>query len=134
MTTIPEDFKDLIERPVVVSLVTLMPDGQPQASPVWFSYDGSHILINTARGRQKDRNMSARPQVTVLFVDPADPYRYMEIRGTVDEITEDGALEHINSLCFRYLGREDFYETMPENRGKETRVLYKIKPVRVVAH
>ena len=133
MTTIPNDFKDLLERPIVVTLVTLMPDNQPQATPVWFSYDGSHIWVNTARGRQKDRNMSERPQVTVLAVDPDNPYRYMEVRGTVDEATEDGALEHINSLAKRYVGRDDYYAAMPEQRGKETRVIYKIKPVRVIA-
>ena len=131
---IPKAYRDLLERPVVVTLVTLMADGQPQASPVWFSYDGTHLLINTARGRQKDRNMTARPQVTILFLDPEDPYRYMEIRGVVDEITEEGALEHINHLCYRYWAREDFYATIPENRDKEIRVIYKIKPVRVVAH
>jgi len=133
MTTIPNDFKDLLERPIVVTLVTLMPDNQPQATPVWFSYDGSHIWVNTARGRQKDRNMSERPQVTVLAVDPDNPYRYMEVRGTVDEATEDGALEHINSLAKRYVGRDDYYAAMPEQRGKETRVVYKIKPVKVIA-
>ena len=133
MTTIPNDFKDLLERPIVVTLVTLMPDNQPQATPVWFSYDGSHIWVNTARGRQKDRNMSERSQVTVLAVDPDNPYRYMEVRGTVDEATEDGALEHINSLAKRYVGRDDYYAAMPEQRGKETRVVYKIKPVKVIA-
>jgi len=133
MATIPNDFKDLLERPIVVTLVTLMPDNQPQATPVWFSYDGSHIWVNTARGRQKDRNMSERPQVTVLAVDPDNPYRYMEVRGTVDEATEDGALEHINSLAKRYVGRDDYYAAMPEQRGKETRVVYKIKPVKVIA-
>ena len=133
-TTIPEKFKDLLERPIVITLVTIMPDGQPQASPVWFSYDGEHILINTARGRQKDRNMTARPRVTLLLVAPDNPYRYLEIRGVVDEVTEKGALEHINSLSARYFGRADFYAEAPEQRGKETRVIYKIKPTHVIAH
>lgn len=132
--TIPDSHKDLLERPVVVTLVTLMPDGQPQATPVWCSYDGSHILVNTARGRQKDRNMTANPLVTVLAIDPDNPYRYLEIRGQIDAITEEGALDHINALCYRYMGREDFYATMPENRGREIRVIYKIKPTRVIAH
>ena len=129
--SIPEAHKDLLERPIVVTLVTLMADGQPQASPVWFTYDGTHLWVNTARGRQKDKNMTARPRVTILSIDPENPYRYLEVRGVVDEITEEGGLEHINELCFRYMGRDDFYATMPENRGKETRVIYKIKPVYV---
>lgn len=130
-TIIPEDFKDLLERPIVVTLVTIMPDGSPQATPVWFSYDGEHIWINTARGRRKDKNMTERPRVTILFFAPDDPYRYLEVRGVVAEITEEGALEHINSLSARYFGREDYYGTMPERRGKETRVIYKIKPTHI---
>lgn len=131
---IKPEFRDLLERPIVVTLVTLMPNHQPQASPVWFSWDGSHIWINTARGRQKDRNMSARPQVSILSVDPDDPYRYLEVRGVVDEITEEGALAHINSLSKRYRGREDYYAANPAQRGKETRVIYKIRPTRVITH
>jgi len=132
--TIKDNYKDLLERPIVVSLVTLMPDNQPQASPVWFDYDGSHIRVNTARGRQKDINMTERPQVTVLFVDPDNPYRYMEVRGTIDGVTEEGALDHINSLSDRYFGRPDFYAGNPDRRGKEVRVIYKIKPDHVVYH
>jgi PPOX class probable F420-dependent enzyme len=133
--TISETYRDLLERPIIISLVTLMPDNQPQASAVWFSFDGTHVWINTARGRQKDRNMTARPQVTMLWIDPDDPYRYLEIRGVVDEITEDGALEHINQLARRYRGNnKDYYAKNPERRGKETRVIYKILPTRVIAH
>jgi PPOX class probable F420-dependent enzyme len=131
---IPENFRDLFERPVVVTLVTVMPDGQPQATPVWCSYDGSHILINTARGRQKDRNMQANAKVTILAMDPDNPYRYLEVRGTVDAITEDGALEHINALSKKYRGNEDYYANMPHLRGKETRVIYKIAPQKVNEH
>jgi PPOX class probable F420-dependent enzyme len=134
MTSIPKDYQDLMDRPIVVTLVTLMPDNQPQATPVWFHYDGSHIWVNTARGRQKDRNMSERPQVTVLAVDPDNPYRYLEVRGKVDEVTENGALDHINSLAKRYVGRDDYYAAMPEQRGKETRVIFKIKPERVIGN
>lgn len=125
---IPDDKLDLLERPIVCALATVMPDGQPQATPVWFHYDGAHIWINTARGRQKDQNMTQRPQVSVLVVDPENPYRYLEVRGEVDEITEDGALDHINALSKRYLGREDYYAWNPRRKGKETRVIYKIRP------
>lgn len=131
---IKPEFQDLLERPIFVTLVTVMPDNKPQASPVWFSWDGTHIWINTARGRQKDRNMTARPHVSILAVDPKDPYRYLEVRGVVDEITEDGAVDHINSLSKRYRGQEDYYARNPERRGKETRVIYKIRPTHVVTH
>lgn len=131
---IKPEFEDLLKRPIVVTLVTLMADNQPQASPVWFSWDGTHIWINTVRGRQKDQNMTARPQVSILSVDPENPYRYLEVRGIVDETTEDGAVDHINSLSERYLGREDYYAGNPAQRGKETRVIYKIKPTHIVAH
>lgn len=132
---IPEDLHDLVERPIVATLVTLMPDNQPQATPVWFSYDDAtgEFWVNSAKGRQKDRNMRQRPQVTLLLLDPENPYRYLEVRGRVTAITEDGALDHINRLAWRYFGRDDFYANMPERRDKETRVIYKISPDRLVA-
>ncbi|GAB4526860.1 MAG: PPOX class F420-dependent oxidoreductase [Anaerolineae bacterium] len=128
---IPEEFQDLIERPIVATLVTLMPDHQPQATPVWFSYDGEHFLINTARGRQKDRNMVERPQVTLLIVDHDNPYRWLEVRGRVDAMTEEGAVEHINSLSARYFDREDYYAGNEDRRNKETRVIFKIRPTHI---
>lgn len=131
---IPQEFIDLLERPIVVTLVTIMPDGSPQASPVWFSYDGTHIWVNTARGRQKDKNMSERPRVAILSLDPDNPYRYLEVRGTIQEINEDQGLDHINALSERYRGNPDFYASNPSMRGKEQRVVYKIKPEHVVAH
>jgi PPOX class probable F420-dependent enzyme len=130
---VPESYRDLLDGPVVVALITVMPSGQPQATPVWCSYDGAHVWVNTARGRQKDRNMQRDAKVTVLAIDPKNPYRWLEVRGTVDDVTEDGALEHINQLSKLYYGREDFYAGMPNQRGKETRVIYKIKPTHINA-
>jgi PPOX class probable F420-dependent enzyme len=132
---IPASHRDLLERTIVVTLVTLMPDGHPQASPVWFSYDGTHIWVNSAKGRQKDKNMRARPQVTVLSVDSDDPYRALEVRGLVVEITEDGALDHINQLSARYDNRPDFFSNKPDEvRRTQKRVIYKIRPTQVVPH
>ncbi len=128
---IPDDKRDLFDNPVVVTLVTVMPDSQPQATPVWCSYDGDHILVNTAKGRRKDINMRERPQATVLAIDPENPYRWIEVRGEVVEITEDGALDHINALTRQYFGRDDFYANMPDLRDKETRVIFKIKPTHI---
>lgn len=130
---IPNEFQDLLTEPVVVSLVTVMPDGTPQATPVWVDYDGEHVIINTARGRQKDRNMQQDAKVTVLAIDPKNPYRWMEVRGKVEEATEQGALDVINRLAKKYAGTDQYYGgVMPAEQAKqETRVTYKIKPVHV---
>jgi PPOX class probable F420-dependent enzyme len=128
---IPDAFRDLLDDPVVVALVTVMQDGQPQATPVWVDYDGTYVRINTARGRQKDKNMSKNSKVTILAIDPKNTQRWMEIRGRIAEETEDGALEHINALSNKYDGEPDFYANNPERRGKQQRVTYKIEPLRV---
>jgi PPOX class probable F420-dependent enzyme len=133
-TMIPAEYLDLLEKPTFPTLVTLMPDGQPQASVVWFSYDGQHILVNTARGRQKDKNMTARPQVTLLFVDLQNPYRFLEVRGKVVSSTEEGGVAHINALSERYTGNPDFFKDDEKRRQTERRVIYRIEPVRVVGH
>jgi PPOX class probable F420-dependent enzyme len=132
--SIPQHMMDLLERPIVVTLATVMPDGAPQASPVWFSWDGENICINTARGRAKDRNMSRRGVVSVLSIDPDNPYRYLELRGEVAEIVEDGAREHIDELSHRYEGRPYFTHGDTAAKSRQTRVMYKIRPTRVISH
>jgi PPOX class probable F420-dependent enzyme len=124
MATIPERLKDLLadEKKAFMYLATTMPNGTPQVTPIWFNYDGAHILINSARGRVKDRNMVARPHVACLIADPNDPYRYLQIRGTVTAITEEGADEHIRDLALKYRGTRAF------DIGGATRVTYKIRP------
>ncbi len=130
--TIPENMKDLLERPIVVTLVTLMPDNTPQATPVWFNWDGEYILVNTARGRAKDKNLSERRKATILSIDPSNPYRYLEIRGEVVSDTEEGGVDHINFLSGRYTGNSDYYKGNTVRMNAETRVIYKIRPIRVV--
>jgi PPOX class probable F420-dependent enzyme len=132
MKTIPESHQDLLteEKKAFLYLATLMKDGSPQVTPVWFNTDGDHILINSAQGRLKDKNMRARPSVAVVIADPADPYRYLQIRGRVVEIILAGADEHIDSLAFKYMGAP----TYPYRREGEQRVIYKILPERVDAH
>jgi PPOX class probable F420-dependent enzyme len=130
---IPEAFIDLLQRPLIAVLVTLMPDNQPQASPVWFTYDGDLIWVNTARNRQKDRNMTERPRVTFLVIDPQDADRYVEIRGEVIEQTETGAVQHVNELSAAYDNNPDYYGGDLARANREIRVIYKIKPVRVIA-
>jgi PPOX class probable F420-dependent enzyme len=129
--SIPAEFKDLLDRPIVVTLVTVMPDGQPQATPVWVDYDGTYVRVNTARGRQKDKNMKVGAKVTVLSIDPDNPYRWLEIRGKVVAETEVGALEHINALSLKYRNEPDYFKRNESMRGKQQRVTYKIEPLRI---
>ena len=119
--SIPEKFQDLLEKKSFAHLGTIMPNGEPQVSPVWWDFDGTHLLVNSARGRQKDKNMKRDPRVSFEVSDPENPYRHMEIRGRVVEITEDGAREHIDKMAQKYLGKEK-YPVYPN----EVRVLYKI--------
>src|SRR4029077_7065093 len=100
---IPESYLDLLEKPAFGNLGTLMKDGSPQVTPVWVDYDGKHVRVNSAKGRVKDKNMRRDPHVSIAIQDPANPYRYMEIRGKVVEITESGADDHINKLSKKYL-------------------------------
>ena len=127
---IPTEYHDLLkdETKAYLFLATTMPDGSPQVTPVWFSAEGEHILVNTAKGRVKDRNMRARPQVALVIQDPSTPYRYLQIRGRVDEITEAGGDEHINTLSLKYDGKPWKKVT------GQTRVIFKIFPEHVDAH
>ena len=127
---IPENYLDLFKKRAFAHLGTIMPDGQIQVNPVWVDYDGECVLVNTSRGRQKDCNMQSRPQVTIEIQDPDNPYRYMEIRGQVAEAVEEGALEHINKLAKKYTGSDNYQNLKPG----EVRVIYKIKPERVLTH
>lgn len=129
MIEIPAAYRDLLRAPVIVSLGTLMPDGQPQVTPMWCDCDGTHIYINTARGRQKHANMRDRPRVTIMALDPANPYRYIEVRGVVTAITEEGADAHRNKLTREYRGTG----AAPLPPG-EVRVICVIEPRRVLAH
>lgn len=130
---IPESHRDLFERPVFVSLVTVMADGKPQVTPVWCMLDGDYVIVNSARGRQKDRNMKRNPHVAVLAIDPKNGYRWIEVRGTVEEITEEGAVDVINALSNKYRGDPDYYASNPSQRSKEQRVTYKIRPTHINA-
>jgi PPOX class probable F420-dependent enzyme len=130
---VPDSHRDLLVRPVHGILSTMMPDGQPQASLVWVDYDGVYILLNTALGRQKCRNMHANARVTLLVVDPNQTDRWIELRGQVAAITPDGAIPHADVLAQRYLGQPHFYgDVYPaEWQHYETRVIVKIAPVKV---
>lgn len=132
MKDIPENLQDLLsdEKKSYAYLATLMKDGTPQVTPVWFNTDGEYILINSAKGRVKDRNMRTRPSVSLCIADPSDPYRYIQIRGRVMDFTSEGADEHIDALAFKYTGNEKY----PWRKPEEQRVIYRILPVKIDAH
>ena len=129
MAAIPDQYKDLLQKKAFAHLGTVMKDGSPQVTPIWFDYDGTHVRINSAKGRWKDKNMRNRPKVALSIPDPDNPYRYMQIRGTVTEITENGADTHIDSLAKKYLGQDKY----PFRQPGEERVIYKIAVERVTA-
>jgi PPOX class probable F420-dependent enzyme len=97
-------------------------------SPVWCEFDGTYVVINSAKGRQKDRNMRRDPRVAMAISDPANPYRYLQVRGTVVEVTEEGAEAHIDKLSHKYMGKD-----YPYRDPNSTRVIYRISPDHVSA-
>ena len=123
---IPESHRDLLTKKSFAHLATVNADGTPQSTPVWIDFDGTHVLVNSARGRRKDRNMRERAAVALSMTDPDNPYRYLELRGRVVEVTEKGADAHIDALAKRYLGMDRY----PNRREGEVRVIYKILPDR----
>ena len=121
---IPEKYRDLFNKRAFAALTTLMPDGSPQTTPVWVDTDGDYVIFNSAKGRQKDRNVRRDPRVALAIVDPENPYRYLEVRGKVAEITEQGADAHIDKMAKKYLGQDKY----PYRQAGEVRVIYKIRP------
>jgi PPOX class probable F420-dependent enzyme len=121
---IPDKYRDLFSKRAFASLATLMPDGSPQVTPVWCDVEGDHVIFNSAKGRQKDRNVRRDPRVALAVVDPDNPYRYLEIRGKVVEITELGADAHIDKMAKKYLDVDKY----PYRQATEVRVMYKIRP------
>ena len=128
LQAVPEKYHDLLleDKKSFANLSTIMPDQSPQVTPVWFDVDQDYVWINSAKGRVKDQNMRERPDVALAILDPDDPYRYIQIRGEVVEITTEGAREHINKLSKKYLGKDKY----PGPPG-ETRVIYKIRPTSI---
>lgn len=123
---IPESHVDLFKKKAFAHLATLMPDGKPQVTPVWVDYDGRHVIINTAEGRLKDKNMQRDGRIALSIADPDNPYRYLEVRGRVSERTHNGADAHIDAMARKYLGQDKY----PFRQPGEVRVLYKVLPER----
>jgi PPOX class probable F420-dependent enzyme len=125
MLAIPSAYLDLFEQKKAFGhLATLMPDGSPQVTPVWFDYKDGRIRVNSARGRTKSRNMKEGSRVALAIMDPDNPYRYIQVRGRVGRVTEEGASAHIDSLAKKYLGQEKY----PYARLGEIRVIFEIEP------
>lgn len=120
--SIPESHLDLFGKKAFAHLATLMPNGSPQVTPVWVDFDGRHVLINTAEGRQKDKNLQRDGRVALSVIDPENPYRYLEVRGHIAQRTLAGADEHIDAMARKYLGKEKY----PFRQPGEVRVLYKV--------
>ena len=125
--SIPEKYLDLFQKRAFANLATLMPDGRPQVTPVWVDYDGKYVRVNSALGRVKDKNMRRDPRISLSIQDPENPYRYLEIRGKVEEVTQNGADDHINKLSQKYLGKPEY----PYRKPGEVRVIYKIEPQKI---
>ena len=124
--TIPETFKDLFTKVAFAQLATLMADGSPQVTPVWCDFDGTHIRVNSAKGRVKDRNMRRDKRVALSITDPDNPYRHLDVQGEIAEITEQGADAHVDGLAKKYLGKDKY----PFRAPGEVRVLYKIRVIK----
>lgn len=128
MASIPPAYQDLFDKKTFAHVATLMPNGVPQVTPVWIDYDAdeNRVLVNTAKGRQKHVNVQNDPRVGVSMTDPDDPYRALSVLGEVDEMTDEGAAEHIDSLELRYRGNEEY------QNDRTVRVILKIRPDRVL--
>ncbi len=122
---IPDAFKDLLEKKIAyANVATVMSDGSPQVTPVWFDYSNGHIRVNTAKGRVKARTMTQGAKVALAIMDPDNAYRYIQIRGHVGRTTESGADAHIDSLAKKYLGKDKY----PFRQPGEQRLMVEIVP------
>ena len=133
-TVIPDTHKDLVEKPYYAVVTTVMPDGQPQSTVVWADYDGEYIRFNTARGRQKDKNLIDNPKVTLVIVDPTNGFHWLEVCGTA-EVTEEGGRDHIESLSRKYTGQKYYggFNTR-SNPETEKRLLVRIHATKLNLH
>jgi PPOX class probable F420-dependent enzyme len=128
MSVIPEAFNDLLtKKKAFANLATVNADGTPQVTPVWFDWDGSRLRINTAKGRVKDKNLRRTPAVALTIMDPDNPYRYVQVKGRVANVTESGADAHIDALSKKYTGQDRYAKRTPG----EVRVIFTITPDRV---
>ena len=119
-----DKYLDLFrDKKAFAHIATVMPDGSPQVTPVWIDYRNGRIAFNTARGRVKDKNLKQGARIALSITDPDNPYRYVQVRGTVAKVTEDGADKHIDALAKKYMGVDQY----PFHSANEKRVIYEIE-------
>lgn len=130
----PATHVDLLNNPYFAVLTTIAPSGQPENTVVWCSWDGEHVLVNTADGRRKPANVRNNPKVALTVIDPQDPFRWIDVRGEVAEIVPDPDYANINAHAKLYAGVDEYYGGVApvENKGKEERIIFKIRPDRVL--
>ncbi len=121
---IPDNYKDILDKAGFAHVATLGPGGRPHSSPVWYLWDGQHLRFSLTTGRQKYRNLKRNPVLTLSILDPANPYRYLEIRGTVASIEDDPDNAFINALAKKYLGQDRY----PWPQPGDHRVVVTLRP------
>jgi PPOX class probable F420-dependent enzyme len=127
MASIPESHADILTKKAFANLATLNADGSPQVTPVWVDFDGTHVLVNTAKGRIKTKNLEREPRVALSIADPENPYRYLGIQGRVVSMTESGGDAHIDKMAKKYLDKDSYPYRMPG----EVRLIVRIAPDKV---
>ena len=127
MAEIPQAFRDLFDKKSFAHVATVGADGAPQVTPVWIDQEGPYIRFNTARGRVKTQNLERTPKIALSVQDPENPYRYIQVRGRVVEVTEKGADAHIDALAKKYLGQDRY----PYRQPGEVRVTVKVMPEKI---
>ena len=132
---IPESHVDLLTGPYFAVLTTIASNGQPENTVVWCSWDGEHVLVNTANGRRKPANVRRNPKVALTVIDPQNAFRWIDVRGEVEEIAPDPDYANINAHAKLYAGVDEYYGGVAplEMKGKEERIIFKIRPDRVLA-
>ena len=134
--TIPESHLDLLTGPVYAVLTTIAPDGQPENTVVWCSWNGTHVIVNSTDDRRKTKNAGRNPKVALTAIDPQNPLRWIDVRGYVEESVPAPEYKTINAHARLYEGADEFYGGYADEsrRGRENRVDLKIRPTRVVAY
>jgi PPOX class probable F420-dependent enzyme len=134
-TSIPASHRDLLDGPYFAVFTTVAPNGQPENTVVWCSWDGEHVLVNTAAGRRKEQNVRKNPKVALTVIDPKNAFRWIDVRGTVEATVPDVDYANINAHAKLYAGKDEYYGGVQplEAKGTEERVIFKIRPDRVLA-
>ena len=133
--TIPASHLDLLAGPIYAVFTTIAPNGQPENTVVWCSWDGTHVIVNTFAGSRKESNVRTNPRVALTAVDPQNPFRWIDVRGTVEAVVEDVGYDNINTHAKLYTGKDEYYGGVrpAELKGTEQRIYFKIRPDRVLA-